>query len=192
MTNEEEWKPIPGLGGNYLVSNWGHVKRLAHDIIIRHGVRRPLKAKMLSTKRNRDYGYILVSIKAKGRLLHHLVLEAFVGPRPEGMIALHKDDDPTNNKLSNLRWGTRKENAKDSKVNKKKKDFVSQHHRRYEDTEKSMVYLLIRKDVQKQIRQIAEERTPSGERVNVSLYYREAIRQYIAGWQATMSTRGEG
>lgn len=45
-------------------------------------------------------------------LVHRLVLEAFVGPCPEGCQTLHADDDPSNNKLENLSWGTAKENHK--------------------------------------------------------------------------------
>jgi hypothetical protein len=43
--------------------------------------------------------------------VHHLVLEAFVGPCPEGMECLHGDDIPDNNILSNLQWGTRLANV---------------------------------------------------------------------------------
>jgi len=42
--------------------------------------------------------------------VHWLVLFAFVGPRPEGMECLHLNDDPSDNKLINLKWGTRAEN----------------------------------------------------------------------------------
>jgi hypothetical protein len=45
--------------------------------------------------------------------VHHLVLEAFVGPRPAGHEAAHGDGDKTNNALANLRWATPKENAAD-------------------------------------------------------------------------------
>ena len=45
--------------------------------------------------------------------VHVLVLEAFVGPCPKGMECLHGDGNPSNNALSNLRWGTRVENAGD-------------------------------------------------------------------------------
>lgn len=48
------------------------------------------------------------------KLVHVLVLEAFVGPRPEGMIARHfPDPDPTNNSVTNLRWGTHEQNCQD-------------------------------------------------------------------------------
>jgi len=45
--------------------------------------------------------------------VHVLVLTAFVGPCPAGMETLHEDGVRANNQLSNLRWGTRSENAKD-------------------------------------------------------------------------------
>jgi HNH endonuclease len=46
--------------------------------------------------------------------IHTLVLQAFVGPCPEGMECCHfPDPDPTNNHVSNLRWGTPKENIGD-------------------------------------------------------------------------------
>lgn len=47
------------------------------------------------------------------RSVHQLVLEAFVGPRPEGMYGLHWDDDKNNNRLANLRWATPSENMMD-------------------------------------------------------------------------------
>lgn len=43
-----------------------------------------------------------------------LVLEAFVGPCPEGMEACHfPDRDPANNQLENLRWDTHQANMVD-------------------------------------------------------------------------------
>jgi hypothetical protein len=45
--------------------------------------------------------------------VHHLVLEAFVGPRPAGRQAAHGDGDKANNVVTNLRWATRKENEGD-------------------------------------------------------------------------------
>ncbi len=49
--------------------------------------------------------------------LHILMLETFVGPRPQGLIACHFDDDRTNNRLENLRWDTPKNNCLDAARN---------------------------------------------------------------------------
>lgn len=47
-----------------------------------------------------------------------MVLAAFVGPRPSAQhMALHSDDDPWNNNVDNLRWGTAKDNAADRSQN---------------------------------------------------------------------------
>jgi hypothetical protein len=61
-------------------------------------------------------GYRTVSLKQGERrctrFVHHLVLETFVGPRPPGTECLHKNSNPADNRLSNLKWGTHAENVK--------------------------------------------------------------------------------
>ena len=43
--------------------------------------------------------------------VHQLVCEAYHGQKPfPTAIVLHLDEDPSNNRPDNLRWGTRKEN----------------------------------------------------------------------------------
>jgi hypothetical protein len=46
-------------------------------------------------------------------LVHRLVLETFVGPCPPGMQCRHMDGDPGNNHVSNLSWGTARQNQLD-------------------------------------------------------------------------------
>jgi hypothetical protein len=61
--------------------------------------------------------YLVVTLYRDGRpksvSVHRLVLLAFVGPCPDGLEGLHWDDDPANNRLSNLRWGTPGDNQRD-------------------------------------------------------------------------------
>ena len=69
--------------------------------------------------RKRD-GYCEVRIRSNGKRrqckVHRLVLEAFVGPCPPGMVACHDPDPtPSNNALSNLRWDTTTANVSDSR-----------------------------------------------------------------------------
>src|SRR5262245_15940652 len=56
----------------------------------------------------RGGGYYSVNLHRGGnkvaRYIHHLVLEAFVGPRPPGMVCRHLDGDPAHNHVENLRW----------------------------------------------------------------------------------------
>lgn len=58
--------------------------------------------------------------------LHQMVIETFGPPKPSGehIVVLHKDNNGENNRLSNLKWGTRSENvqqAHDDGLIKKKK-----------------------------------------------------------------------
>lgn len=63
-------------------------------------------------------GYLSVTLyrQASSRTVKvaHLVLAAFVGPRPEGFESCHwPDTNPANNAVGNLRWATHAENSQD-------------------------------------------------------------------------------
>jgi transcriptional regulator with XRE-family HTH domain len=111
----EVFKAHPVHAGVW-VSDCGSVEtcrnRGGHDRPAPH--RRPLKA-----YRDRK-GYLYVELFAGGRRrkfsVHRLVLETFVGPCPPGMEARHVGtNDPWDNRLDNLCWGTRSENQADRK-----------------------------------------------------------------------------
>jgi hypothetical protein len=60
-------------------------------------------------------GHLLAQLgRGDQRFVHRLVLEAFVGPCPEGMECRHLDGNPGNNRLENLAWGTARENWEDA------------------------------------------------------------------------------
>lgn len=83
---------------------------------------RPLKA-----TENNKYGRQVVHLGRSGpRYVHHLVLESFVGPRPDESECLHINGDASDNRLANLRWGTRLENMADFRLHGKKKGV--KHH----------------------------------------------------------------
>lgn len=49
----------------------------------------------------------------RDKYLHHIVLEAFVGPRPPGMQCRHLNGNSLDNRLENLQWGTAREDNYD-------------------------------------------------------------------------------
>jgi len=63
-------------------------------------------------------GYSCVNLykssKAHRRQIHRLILETFIGSCPEGMECCHGNGIRTNNRLKNLRWDTRSNNARDA------------------------------------------------------------------------------
>lgn len=68
------------------------------------------------TPKPQKSGHIRITFPGRRRvLLHHLVLEAFVGPRPPGMECRHLDGNPGNNRVTNLKWDTHTENMRDKK-----------------------------------------------------------------------------
>lgn len=111
----EEWRQVPSMKPGYEVSNLGRVRSWrtpgrGHDKSLSAA---PHSRKCVPD----DLGYQRITFWADGklasRLVHHLVLEAFVGPKPPGQEGLHGDDNPSNNTLSNLSWGTHQQNEDD-------------------------------------------------------------------------------
>jgi len=63
-------------------------------------------------------GYKFVRLSNRGvktKRVHRIVLETFCPEREKGEEVRHLDGVRTNNNISNLLWGTRKENALDKK-----------------------------------------------------------------------------
>jgi hypothetical protein len=65
--------------------------------------------------------------KRRLTVVHILMLETFIGPRPNGMWGCHRDDDPVNNCLENLYWGTPSENVFDKVRNGNHPDANKTH-----------------------------------------------------------------
>ena len=120
MNDKERWRWVVGWKGYYLISSFGRVKSVARTIQRSDGTHDRIKSRLLRPWSIRS-GHLNVTLyrsgKRKNRLIHQLVMEAFVGPRPKGMEVRHfPDRDPTNNRLDNLQYGTRKENTADQTI----------------------------------------------------------------------------
>lgn len=136
----ETWKPVLGFENEYSISNTGQVR--SEDRMVPYlkgpnvGKMKRVYSRILSQHKD-PAGYLRVTLARDGKLysklIHILLLESFVSPRPDGKWGLHWDDNELNNDLSNLRWGTPKENAEDSVRNghnaNTKKDACSKGHK---------------------------------------------------------------
>jgi hypothetical protein len=97
---KEEWRNHPNW--DIEVSDYGRIRK---------------NGKVAKLSKRGD-GYLVVSVGGRGMPIlrvHRLVLEVFTGPCPDGLEARHLDGNSLNNKHTNLRWGTRKEQIMDQK-----------------------------------------------------------------------------
>ena len=106
----EEWRQVVGFP-DYEVSDLGRVRSRKGG---RWGTVGPPRVLKASAQNN---GYPRVTLNGSTyRLVHRLVLEAFVGPRPPGMEAAHRNGVSTDNRVSNLAWKTPQANTDDKKI----------------------------------------------------------------------------
>jgi hypothetical protein len=100
----ETWKDVVGYEGLYEVSDHGQV---------RSAKTKKIKQYTKHIYEKRPFMNIWRDNKQRIVRPHKLVMEAFVGPKPQGMECCHNDGDSWNNHLSNLRWDTPRNNQLD-------------------------------------------------------------------------------
>ena len=108
---KETWRPVKGYEGLYEVSDLGRVRSLDRRVSGKtvHKDGQFKSGKILKPYVN-SLGYSRITLSKEGSTerfqLHRLVAEAFI-PNREGLPCVsHEDDDPSNNRASNLRWCT--------------------------------------------------------------------------------------
>jgi len=114
----EIWKPVVGWEGLYEVSNQGRVRSLDRTATYNDGITRSFKGRVLSPGCVQGYlqAHLGLGDRKEQRKVHQLVLEAFVGPCPDGCETRHLDGERSNNRLTNLCWGTKIENMADKRA----------------------------------------------------------------------------
>ena len=103
---KEEWRDIKGYEGKYQVSNLGRVKSLKD----RYG---NYREKILKPGEYRGYlqVYLCKENKSKPFKVHRLVALHFIDNPNNYPQINHKDENKTNNSVSNLEWCTAKYNS---------------------------------------------------------------------------------
>ena len=110
---EEVWKDVVGYEGSYMVSDLGRVKSLDRAVRGGHGQIHARKGQILTLAPAKSNARITNLSKGgvnKPHRVARLVLQAFRGPSPPGMVACHKSHDSTDNSLANLHWLTLRKN----------------------------------------------------------------------------------
>ena len=100
---QEEWRIIPGHIG-FEASSYGRIRSFI----------RKKEGKILNQfLRGDKKKYLSVNISRptqSGHTTHSLIAKAFIGPRPDGLVVDHIDNDSNNNHADNLQYITSQEN----------------------------------------------------------------------------------
>lgn len=113
----EEWRSVPKYEGYYEVSNLGRIRGLLRKTGKRKYVYGHVGPRIMRQTPGKHKLHLHVSLNMAGKkrtaLVHQLVAAAFIGPRPDGMNVLHKNDVAQDNVPSNLYYGTQLQNIAD-------------------------------------------------------------------------------
>lgn len=96
-------RPIPGLDGYFATADGLIISRKSWKELVR-------------SPRVDKWGYQTLVLSGRSFFVHRLVLLAFVGPCPDGLVTRHLDGDAKNNAVSNLAYGTHQQNMEDRRA----------------------------------------------------------------------------
>lgn len=127
--DKEEWRDIPCFP-EYQASNCGRIRSKTR-IINTEKCTRLHRGKIISPS-IQNSGYYSISLRANNKILHglvhRLVAETFLGPIPEGKEVDHINEDKLDNRIVNLRYLTRFDNASRSTLGFFRKESNSMEH----------------------------------------------------------------
>jgi hypothetical protein len=113
IVENEIWKNVVGFEGLYMVSNFGRIKNLPKQINNGNSIYLSKEKIKKETINKQGYSTITLTKNNKGKrfLLHRLIAESFIPNIEKKRVVNHIDNNPKNNKVSNLEWVTHRENT---------------------------------------------------------------------------------
>jgi hypothetical protein len=104
------WRDVSSVRG-ILVSSEGRIMYTPHRESTPYGGERSNGGTPTFGVWAKDVGRFIIVIRGKYYKVARLIAEAFHGPPPfDDAVVMHLDENAANNRPSNLKWGTQKEN----------------------------------------------------------------------------------
>ena len=137
---EEQWLDISGYEGLYQISNFGRVKSFYFKnprILKPHKVKGYSNIELYKNKKKKQF------------YIHRLVMENFCPIENMNVLDVnHKDEDKSNNHISNLEWMTHKDNlnygSRAEKARMKMQGKNSSRSKKVRCVEKNVIYEALR------------------------------------------------
>ena len=137
---EEQWLDISGYEGLYQISNFGRVKSFYFKnprILKPHKVKGYSNVELYKNKKKKQF------------YIHRLVMENFCPIENMNVLDVnHKDEDKSNNHISNLEWMTHKDNlnygSRAEKARMKMQGKNSSRSKKVKCVEKNVIYEALR------------------------------------------------
>ena len=137
---EEQWLDISGYEGLYQISNFGRVKSFyfkSPRILKPHKVKGYSNVELYKNKKKKQF------------YIHRLVMENFCPIENMNVLDVnHKDEDKSNNHISNLEWMTHKDNlnygSRAEKARMKMQGKNSSRSKKVRCIEKDVIYEALR------------------------------------------------
>ena len=128
---DEVWKSVPSLPG-VQASSLGRLLFPPRNALMPKGgarayVPEPTYGYKRKSRKNAAHTYMGVYYKHFGNIkVHQAICEAFHGSKPnKDSVVIHLDENATNNKPDNIKWGSQKENLNMAKIKEYHRTSVS-------------------------------------------------------------------
>ena len=131
MATEEVWKPIPGHKW-YEASNLGRIRSIDRVVFYKSGRRGGMptiyRGRILRQFKSTNGRLVTCLGGPPHKYVSRLVALAFLGRIPDGHHVCHNNDNPYDNRLSNLRIDTPTGNAADAQRNGRIRSKLTHEH----------------------------------------------------------------
>ena len=151
----EQWQPVKGYEGIYLVSNWGNIRTVTRIIRGKHNGTRTIYGqtiKPIKTKAGYLHVYLAKGGTQKWEYVHTLVAQAFIANPDDKQRVSHINGDRTDNYVENLIWtscseiftGRKYTQLTDEQLRQRKQEYqrkyYQSHKQEYIDRAKAYYY----------------------------------------------------